>query len=69
MDAYIQFKTHGVVINREDEKIHCFKFSQFSRNSEPICDYESFTDEDSAKEWIVTPFPTMRWHVSFSDQD
>jgi hypothetical protein len=66
MDAYIQFKTHGVVITRDDNKIYCFKFS--GTNLKPVCDIETFPDEESATEWIVEPFPQYKWQVILEEE-
>ena len=54
--AYIEFRTHAVTITREDDgSIRCFKFAGSLKN--PHCDYETFSDQQSATEWIVKPFP------------
>ena len=62
--AYIGFKTHGVLITRTDDSlIHCFKTAEFK--SGPICDYEVFDSEESATEYILKPFPMDRYCIEF----
>ena len=66
MDAYIEFKTHGVVITRDDDKIHCFKYA--GSKTKPVCDIETFTDEETAREWILEPFPQFKWQVILEEE-
>ena len=56
--AYIQFTTHAVTIIKSfDGEIRCFKFTR------DRCDYETFSGETEAVEWILEPFPSGRWEL------
>lgn len=59
--AYIEFRTHAVTITRDEDRIHCFKFA--GSRAKPFCDYQIFTDETEATEWIVQPFSLDRFEV------
>ena len=48
----IKFATHAVhVSQREDGRVHCFKYN---RNR---CDFETFESSEQASEYIITPLP------------
>lgn len=59
--AYIEFRTHAVIIYRDCEKITCFKFA--GNQLTAICDIESFDNEVEASEYIIKPFPTDRYEI------
>ena len=63
--GYIQFKTHSVAISKDsdDHRIYCFKST---RNR---CDLESFDDEESAAEFILTPFPTVVYELKMPGEN
>lgn len=49
----IAFKTHRATVSVNDSKIYCFKYVN------DRCDFEIFDDYESAKEWIISPFPSI----------
>lgn len=59
--AYIEFRTHAVIIYRDSEKITCFKFA--GNHTSAICDIEYFDNEVDAGEYIIKPFPRDRYQV------
>jgi len=63
--AYIEFRTHAVTITRTDDQIRCFKFA--GPIERPRCEYQIFTNENDATEFIVEPFPIDWWELSFHD--
>ena len=61
----IRFSTHAVHIKvSEDGTISCFKYNNQG------CQYEIFTDQDLASDFIVELMPTVQYRVTFeNDQD
>ena len=57
--GYIQFKTHQVAVSRDLDNSHilCFK----STNSR--CEWESFSTESAAVDYIVTPMPNLVYQL------
>jgi len=59
--GYLEFPTHRVKIDRDGDRIYCFK----STNTR--CDLESFTDQEEAAMWIMTPMPTITYYIDFGE--
>ena len=57
--GYVQFKTHQVHISKDldTDVIHCFKATQTR------CDMQTFTDEDAASDYILTPFNAIVYEL------
>ena len=57
--GYVQFKTHQVHISKDldTDVIHCFKATQTR------CDMQTFTDEDAASDYILTPFESVVYEL------
>ena len=60
----IQFNTHHVTVCiDEHEHIHVFKYHNRS------CDFEVFTDQNEASDYIMTPPPSLHYRVVVSGDD
>ena len=57
--GYIQFKTYQVSVSKDLDNLHilCFK------STKDRCDLESFTTEEAAVNYILTPFPTLVYEL------
>lgn len=57
--GYVQFKSHRVVVSKDDEsdRIYCFKHTP-SR-----CEFESFDREDEAADYIIMPMTSLSYQV------
>jgi hypothetical protein len=53
------FTTHTVRIKREANLTTCWKYDR------DHVDYEVFTDDSSAMDYIITPFDELSWHIEF----
>jgi hypothetical protein len=49
----LQFKTHKANMYMIGPTIYCFKYAN------DRCDLASFTNPEEAREWLITPFPTV----------
>jgi hypothetical protein len=58
--GYIKFRTHTVAVSQDDETdlIYCFK------HTVTRCELESFSDQEAAAEYILTPLPTVGYHLT-----
>lgn len=63
--GYVTFKTHQVHISKDSDsdRIYCFK------STHTRCDYAIFDSEDSACEYILSPFPALVYQVVLSGDD
>ena len=63
--GYVQFKTHQVHISKDTDTqlIHCFKAT------DDRCDLQTFTDEDSACDYIMTPFKSIVYELVIPGED
>lgn len=61
----LRFNTHCVHIRvSEDGSIACFKYNNQG------CQYDIFTDQDQASDFILTMLPTVEYRVTFDrEQD
>jgi hypothetical protein len=57
----ITFPTHEVRASRRDGKTLCWKIN------EDRVDFEVFDTDESALEYIITPFPTIQWHLTLEE--
>ena len=57
--GYIQFKTHQVAVSRDLDNLHilCFK------STDSRCDFDSFTTEEEAVNYILEPFPSLVYQL------
>lgn len=55
--AEMTFRTHKNIIHIMDDKFYCFKYTN------ERCDIMSFTNQKECVEWIITPFPSLIYHV------
>ena len=63
--GYVQFKTHQVHISKDTDTqlIHCFKAT------DDRCDLQTFTDEDAASDYIMTPFKSIVYELVIPGED
>ena len=63
--GWIEFKTHRVVVSRDDltDRIYCFKHTK-SR-----CEFDSFASEELAAEYIIEPLATVQYYVNTGDSE
>ena len=63
--GYVQFKTHQVHISKDTDTqlIHCFKATS------DRCDLQTFTDEDAACDYIMTPFKAIVYELVIAGED
>lgn len=61
--ATVKFKTHAIHISRDQDKIYCFKYTTNR------CDLEVFDSQESAGDYIITPFPDSGWQVVVSGEE
>jgi hypothetical protein len=63
--GYVQFRSHRVVVSKDDEsnRIYCFKHTP-SR-----CEFESFDQEDDAADYIITPMPSIGYQVVIDGEE
>jgi hypothetical protein len=57
--GYIHFKTYQVSISKDLDTDHilCFK------STRDRCDWDSFTTEEDAVNYILTPFPSLAYQL------
>jgi hypothetical protein len=57
--GHIQFRTYQVAVSKDLDNDHilCFKSTQ------DRCDWDSFTTEEEAVNYILTPFPTIVYQL------
>ncbi len=62
--AEVNYPTHTAKISQDRKRgiITVFKHSQ------DYCQFESFTDQTVAADYIMQPLPTHRWVVNISDE-
>lgn len=48
----ITFRTHSVVVEKDEERIYCFKHDDYR------CEMKIFNEYDAMVEWVLEPFPT-----------
>jgi hypothetical protein len=60
--GYIKFKTHTVHVSRQGSRIYCFK------STDSRCDIEIFTDQESAADYILTPFASIVYEVIWPEE-
>lgn len=61
----ITFRTHAVQIKQDKEtgRIYCFKYTPTR------CEFDSFETGEAAGDYILEPFPTMRYYISIDGED
>lgn len=58
--AHITFPSHSVHISRDDlGTVHLFKYD------DATCDFNIFTDQDEAADWLRLPPDTLTYRVVF----
>jgi hypothetical protein len=57
--GYIKFRTHTVAVSQDSVTAHIYCF----KHTATRCELESFVDQDSAAEYILTPLPTVGYHL------
>lgn len=59
----IRFPTHFALVSQDDETLEmlCFK------HDDGMCDFQSFTDCDELADYMLTPLPTIVYHVVTHD--
>jgi hypothetical protein len=60
--GYIKFKTHTVHVAQQCDRIYCFK------STDSRCDIEIFTDQESAADYILTPFASIVYEVIWPEE-
>jgi len=62
--AQVEYPTHSVNISQDCESgvITVFK------HNNSVCQFEQFTDQTQASDYIMQPLPTHRWVVNLSDE-
>jgi len=60
--ATIQFGSHSVRIKVNEQGV----ISVFKHVNQ-YCEYELFTDQDLAADYIITPFPTHHYSIVWAD--
>ena len=53
--CHLGFDTHSVFVSQDQNKVSCFKYDTSSKR----CDFASFTDYNSASDYIFAPFDDM----------
>jgi hypothetical protein len=56
---HLTFNTHTVRVSRIGTLTKCWKYDR------DHVDYEVFTDDSSAMDYIITPFEELSWHIEF----
>jgi hypothetical protein len=61
--GYIEFMTHRVAISRDLDSDHilCFK------STDTRCDFDLFTTESEAVDYILTPFPSIVYNLKLPE--
>jgi hypothetical protein len=62
IQCLVKFPSHYVRITVEDDVIHCFKYNKV------CCDFDTFTDQNLAGDYILEPLPTIYYRVTTSDE-
>lgn len=63
--ADIRFVTHAVQVSRDSftDRIYLFK------HTDQLCDYASFDRVEDATDYILEPFPSLKWCVNIAGED
>lgn len=61
--GYIQFRTHTCTVYKDREGDHILLFKTSGRR----CDWDIFTDQESAAEYALEPFPTIGYRFVSPD--
>jgi hypothetical protein len=57
--GYIKFRTHTVAVSQDSETNHIYCFKHTSSR----CELESFSDQELAAEYILTPLSSLGYHL------